>query len=333
MQIFAFEYITGGGLIGKPLPEGMRQEGDMMLHALVTDLAELPEVEVVTLRDGRLPDPELPAEVQYIENWEGFTAAWDECVRGSDAVWPIAPETDGILEDVSKRVLEAGIHLLGSRTAALRLAASKQATAEVLIDKGLPALAAGALDSIRWESGQSWVVKPDDGVGCVGVRALKTPGELERLRAELDPGRNYVAQPFLGGTPISLCVLCCEGRARLLSTNLQRIAMTNDEFALLGCTVNARNIQQAGYEALADSIAAAVPELWGLVGVDLIATPEGPQVLEINPRLTTSYVGLRRSIGVNPAELVLALNETGVLPATAFSGVPVEVPLEVCHVA
>jgi predicted ATP-grasp superfamily ATP-dependent carboligase len=30
-------------------------------------------------------------------------------------------------------------------------------------------------------------------------------------------------------------------------------------------------------------------------------------VLEVNPRLTTSYVGLRRAIGVNPAGLVLRL--------------------------
>jgi predicted ATP-grasp superfamily ATP-dependent carboligase len=30
-------------------------------------------------------------------------------------------------------------------------------------------------------------------------------------------------------------------------------------------------------------------------------------VVEINPRLTTSYVGLRDSIGLNPAELALAL--------------------------
>jgi predicted ATP-grasp superfamily ATP-dependent carboligase len=28
-------------------------------------------------------------------------------------------------------------------------------------------------------------------------------------------------------------------------------------------------------------------------------------VVEINPRLTTSYVGLREAIGVNPAELII----------------------------
>jgi predicted ATP-grasp superfamily ATP-dependent carboligase len=38
------------------------------------------------------------------------------------------------------------------------------------------------------------------------------------------------------------------------------------------------------------------------------------QVLEINPRTTTSYVGLRSSIGINPAGLILDLWRDGALP-------------------
>jgi predicted ATP-grasp superfamily ATP-dependent carboligase len=41
--------------------------------------------------------------------------------------------------------------------------------------------------------------------------------------------------------------------------------------------------------------------------VDLIETAGGPVVVEVNPRLTTSYAGLRRAIGLNAAELVLGL--------------------------
>jgi predicted ATP-grasp superfamily ATP-dependent carboligase len=41
--------------------------------------------------------------------------------------------------------------------------------------------------------------------------------------------------------------------------------------------------------------------------VDLVATASGPVVLEINPRLTTSYCGLRPALHLNAAELVLRL--------------------------
>jgi predicted ATP-grasp superfamily ATP-dependent carboligase len=50
-----------------------------------------------------------------------------------------------------------------------------------------------------------------------------------------------------------------------------------------------------------------MPDLWGYVGIDLIDGATGPLVLEVNPRLTTSYVGLARAIRMNPAALVLGL--------------------------
>jgi len=58
---------------------------------------------------------------------------------------------------------------------------------------------------------------------------------------------------------------------------------------------------------VAAQIAAALPDLWGHVGADLVETRKGPVVIEINPRLTTSYVGLRDALGINPAGLVLHL--------------------------
>jgi predicted ATP-grasp superfamily ATP-dependent carboligase len=120
-------------------------------------------------------------------------------------------------------------------------------------------------------------------------------------------GEAYVIQPFIEGIPASLCLLCRDGAARLLSCNVQRVAVANDEFHLLGCIVNGIAEGRTRYARLAREIAAAMPGLWGIVGVDLIAAEQGPLLLEINPRLTTSYVGLRPSLGENPAELVLNL--------------------------
>jgi predicted ATP-grasp superfamily ATP-dependent carboligase len=65
------------------------------------------------------------------------------------------------------------------------------------------------------------------------------------------------------------------------------------------------------YRPLADAIAAALPGLWGHVGVDIIDGEAGPVVVEINPRLTTTYAGLRTAMGVNPAALVLRLLAEG----------------------
>ena len=78
----------------------------------------------------------------------------------------------------------------------------------------------------------------------------------------------------------------------------------------------------------------AIPGLWGYVGVDLVIGDNGPVVLEVNPRLTTSYIGLSRSIGHNVAELLLRLAaDPGGLPGHFFSGYSVHVDLEHLRVA
>jgi len=63
----------------------------------------------------------------------------------------------------------------------------------------------------------------------------------------------------------------------------------------------------AAYSILVDAIAQALPALWGYVGIDLIETPEQTWVLEINPRLTTSYVGINEALGLNVVEAVMQL--------------------------
>ena len=56
-------------------------------------------------------------------------------------------------------------------------------------------------------------------------------------------------------------------------------------------------------------------------------------MLEVNPRLTTSYVGLCESIGANPAAWVLGLlDDTAPLPAPPAALRRVEISVEPQHV-
>jgi tyramine---L-glutamate ligase len=50
------------------------------------------------------------------------------------------------------------------------------------------------------------------------------------------------------------------------------------------------------------------------VGVDLVLTDDSPQLIEINPRLTTSYVALRQVAQVNLAQLIWQACIDGILP-------------------
>jgi predicted ATP-grasp superfamily ATP-dependent carboligase len=49
----------------------------------------------------------------------------------------------------------------------------------------------------------------------------------------------------------------------------------------------------------------AIPGLRGYVGVDLVLSDTDAVLIEINPRLTTAYVGLRRALEQNVAALIV----------------------------
>ena len=76
----------------------------------------------------------------------------------------------------------------------------------------------------------------------------------------------------------------------------------------------------------------SLPGLWGYFGVDLILSGGGPVVVDVNPRLTTSYAGLRPALGINAAGMVLAAlrgDEFGV--AALPPGRPVAVDPSAVH--
>ncbi len=307
MRILAFEHFSGGGLADQPLPASLAREGDLMLSALVRDLAGLPGVTVLATRDPRLP--RLPGcETLLPRTGEGPLALYRRGLAAADAAWPTAPEGGGLLERLALETEAAGKVLLGCRPGAVRVTASKRATARALAEHGIPVVPTFlAGEAPVWAAGP-WVVKPDDGAGCEETEVLESrDAALARLASA--PGR-LVAQPWIEGEPVSLSLLCAGETARLLSCNRQRVVVRGGRLVFEGVAVNAVSDADGRLARLGERIAAALPGLWGYAGVDLVLAPEGPVVLEVNPRLTTSYCGLRAALGFNPAALVLGLLES-----------------------
>ena len=55
MRILVFEFITGGGLNHKTLPQSLVQEGALMRLALLFDLDAISGIEIRVMHDQRLP--------------------------------------------------------------------------------------------------------------------------------------------------------------------------------------------------------------------------------------------------------------------------------------
>ena len=246
-----------------------------------------------------------------------FGGQFDACIRAADAVWPLAFESASTLEHLSREILHARRILLGSAPGAVGVAASKLKLARVLAAGGVATVATYSPHAAVPQDGGAWVVKPDDGAGCLHTMLFSDrAAALAWIRANAADG--YVLQPFVAGRPGSLSLICCDGAAHVLSCNQERVAMRDNSFHVLGSVVNGLGDDDGALARLAQQVAAAIPSLWGYVGVDFILTAHGAVVLDVNPRLTAAYAGLYASIARNPAGLVLdLLKGNGAMPPPA----------------
>lgn len=307
MKILVFEYITGGGLAGQALPASLLAEGRMMLQALLDDLKYLPQLQIVVTLDERCFGLALPINTQVfrVAQTDDISQILPELIRQSDLVWPIAPETDGILAKIAQQVITQQKKLLLSDPDTISLCANKLATYHCLIAQGIPAVETRPFNDQTKKSLMASVIKPIDGVGCEGNLIIH-PQEVWSGRIE--DAERYVIQPLIQGEAISLSCLFKQGKAWLLCCNQQQVVIANNRFNLQACRVNVSNHRKAYYQTVIGQVADAIPGLWGYIGIDMIeSVDQEPLILEINPRLTTSYVGIRQATGINVAEQVLNL--------------------------
>lgn len=276
-----------------------------MLKALLADLAETQHPLTLLLHERWRDEIFLSeSEVFWVNRFHPFTIRFRQALQVCRAVWLIAPESGGILETLNREVEHASRILFGTPPEGIIATADKWQTFLRLKSHGLSTPETVLATDTPPPFPPPWVVKPRDGCGSENIMISEKVEELPK-------GSGWIVQPWLSGEAFSLSFACCDGEAVLLSVNQQRIARRGRELALSGCRVGVCSPFDA--EAVAAEIARAFPELRGYVGVDLIYDGHSPWIIEINPRLTLSYVGLSRAAG-KPTGAILTRWLLGELP-------------------
>jgi predicted ATP-grasp superfamily ATP-dependent carboligase len=160
------------------------------------------------------------------------------------------------------------------------------------------------------------IVKPARGAGCRGVSLARNRRELRLAvaRAGVTGARApVIVQEYVRGTAASVSLLCDGSRAMALTVNSQTIRKS-EAFSYGGGCVPFDHPLAARAIEVAVRACEAVPGLRGWVGVDLVLTRSEAVVIEINPRLTTAYVGVRAALDGNVAGLALTAC-AGALPS------------------
>lgn len=318
MNVFVSEFVCGGSWPEERIEPSLACEGRAMLLALVEDLARVPDVNVATTWDARLGEcPIRHGEVLLVESPEREAEEFRRLVQISDVVWVIAPETGGVLE---RRHAAAGIRVISGSESAIRLCADKWQTARLLQTYRISTPETRLIDPrmglVGKESQPTFpiVIKPRDGAGSLNTFLIRDVAEWREVQRQLIPFAptvSFIQQPYFAGRALSVGLLIRPDRsiADILPVAEQRLS-DDGRFRYLGgripvdiSTESARRVSQLAVRACQ-----AVPGLSGYVGCDIVLPDDprhDPQLIEINPRLTSSYLGYRQLTDDNiPARLL-----------------------------
>ena len=315
--ILVYEYLTGGGLYSTgpaTLPvSSLLDEGAAMVRALTADFAQIEGCQVHALCDVRQRELELGhcarhlihdavEELQILQHWSAR----------SDWTVVIAPETGGALSRRVEVVEKAGGRLLGPSAKWVQVAAHKTETVQQLAAAGVatPRLLR-SLDAATYPDDYPLVIKPVDGAGSLGLERLELP---VTDHPAVDTPDQWHVEAWVAGVPASVSLLC-RGQETIVLPAGQQCFSEGLHGHYLGGRMPLSQPWRDRAERLAQKAIRALPGAWGFVGVDLILgnAEDGSHdvVLEVNPRLTTSYVGLRELLDQNLAEIMLCLAEGG----------------------
>jgi len=267
-----------------------------MLSAVLEDLAHCPGVRISTLLDCQ------PADEKDAFRALAAVADWSLV---------IAPEFDGILAERSRWVEEAGGRLLGSSPQAIDAAADKLLLSRLWSSRGIPTPLEGTYPV---------VCKPRFGAGSQATFLIHDEEELARARLQAGVegwSGELMLQRYVPGLAASVAFLSGGGKRQSLPAVEQRLS-GDGRFRYRGGRLPLPDHLDRRARRLAEGAVECVEGLHGWFGVDLVLGDaedgSGDAAIEINPRLTTSYLGLRRLARFNLAEMLLAMIAGSAIP-------------------
>lgn len=321
MNLLIFEHVSGGGYVNQKLSVNILSEGYGMLRSLISDCKAAGH-NVTTLLDSRLTEFNSPNEadrVISISSTHQLSAKLAELSNVADAVYVIAPESGRVLESLVANIEASEGTLINCKIGAIKRVSNKMTAYEIMKKKGLKVPETVLVDinektekmkCMTKELGYPLIFKPLDGVSCSGLSEVKkeedVAGAIKKVVTE-SKKKQFIAQKAISGEAASSCVISTGDKALAVTLNRQLVTLASPdkESGYYGGAVPFDHKLKKEAFKTAERAVEAVSGLKGYVGVDMMLTEGDIFVLEINPRLTTSYVGLRRVVSFNPANAII----------------------------
>jgi hypothetical protein len=280
MKILIAEYAVATGL-----PGTFQVEGRAMLSILARSFVRLGH-EVIYPTAG----PAIGAG-RAIQLGGGSDRDFEDLLAGADADAGLVIAPDELLPGFLKTLEESGTTNLGSSPKAARLAADKLACTRLLEGAGVPVVEVVNPDD---PGDGPFVLKPRFGCGSERLELV------DKLPEDLGDGR--IATKYREGEALSVSLIASGDRVLPLTVNKQLVSVEAG-FEYRGGIVPYHTEREE--EILkAAGMAARALDLRGYAGIDLVVG-DLPRVVDVNPRPTTSIVGIAKVMREELADLIL----------------------------
>ena len=324
MKLLIYEHVSGGGFADKSIPLGILSEGFGMLRTLISDFKAAGH-SVTTVLDSRLAvlNPPIEADcIMPVSSSREAEAAIQKISESADAdaAYIIAPESNQVLQSLVASIEQAGLPSLNCRASAIGKVSDKAVLNERLKKLRLSTpetILVNSLDDVaeikRAISGKlefPLIFKPVYGVGCSGLSVVRNKDQVASAVDKIireSPSKYLIAQELIRGIAVSVSLISTGSEALPISLNKQNVSlMTSESISTYnGGLVPFNSLLKREAFATAEATVRSFRGLRGYIGVDLVLTEKEPVVIEVNPRLTTSYVGMRKVVSFNPAQAMI----------------------------
>jgi predicted ATP-grasp superfamily ATP-dependent carboligase len=321
LKLLIYEFASGGGFAEKPIPSSILCEGYAMLRTITEDVKAAGH-KVTSILDSRIAKFNPPLETENIllvDSWRKTEKAIQEASEKSDGTYIIAPETDGILKKIAEKLEKSNTISLNSSSRAIAKVSNKTLLQKHAERIGLTTPETltfsinddqeNIIQEVDEKLGFPAIFKPVNSVGCEGLSLIysKTQVSAAIAKAANLTNSRFIAQELVQGQPVSVTIISNGVKALPISLNKQHVSLKTpkQDSTYSGGTTPFDHPQNAKAFAAAKRLVESIKELRGYIGVDLILTEKEPVVIEINPRLTTSYIGTRKVLNINLAQTLI----------------------------
>jgi hypothetical protein len=322
LRLLVYEHVSGGGFADELITASVLSEGFGMLRTLISDFKAAGH-NVTTTLDSRIArlNPPIAADcVVPVFSLHETQVNIHKIAESADCAYVIAPETDGVLQSLVDLVEQTGVASLNCPVGTIEKVSDKIVFYEFMRKLGLPLpemLIFSVADDLKEikkavRGGLNFPVifKPSDGVSCSGVSVVRNEeqvaGAVDKIKVS-SSSKRFLVQELIKGVATSVSLLSTGSNAMSISLNRQDVTIETPEACSSysgGAAPFGHPLQAEAFE-VAEKLVKSVPDLRGYIGVDFVLTEDEAVAIEVNPRLTTSYVGLRSVVNFNPAQAIV----------------------------